>query len=613
MAINRNINYINKDFADYRSQLINFSQTYFPNTYSDFDASSIGMLFIEQASYVGDVLSFYLDNQVQETYLQYARQNNNIFELAYMFNYKPKVTGLATVDIDFYQLLPAKTLPSTEVVPDYDYALFVGANTTVSTRLGGNYIIEDPVDFTVSSSQDNTDVSIAQISSGNPTYYLLKKTRKATSGTIQTTTFTFGDFQEFPTVDINNGSISHVIDVFDSDGNEYFEVDHLGQELVYQALKNSNTNDPNNYQDSDDAPYILQTKQVQRRFATRFKSDTQLQIQFGSGNPADIDEEVTPNPKNVGLGLPFEKDKLTTAYSPTNFIFTNTYGVAPTNTTLTVRYLTGGGVTSNVPANSLVVPLTSGVKFLASSLNSTTAQYIFDSFATTNPNAATGGQNGDTLLEIRQNSLSNYNTQLRNVTADDYLIRALSMPPKYGGVSKAFIQKPLVNDTGADLDLYVLTQNTNNNLITTSTTLKNNLKGYLNQYRMIGDTISIKDGFVVNIGVEFEIIISPNYNNNEVLNACITNLIDFFRIDNWQINQPIIMRDLYSIIDNIPGTQSVKNIIIVNKTGTNTGYSEYAYDINGATQNGVVYPSLDPSIFEVKYPTDDILGRIVTL
>ena len=613
MAINRNINYINKDFADYRSQLINFSQTYFPNTYSDFDASSIGMMFIEQASYVGDVLSFYLDNQVQETYLQYARQNNNIFELAYMFNYKPKVTGLATVDIDFYQLIPAKTLPSTEIVPDYDYSLFVGANTTVSTRLGGNYIIEDPVDFTVSSSQDPTTVSIAQIASGNPTYYLLKKTRKATSGTIQISTFTFGDFEEFPTVDINNGSISHIIDIFDTNGNEYYEVDHLGQELVYTALRNSNTNDPNNYQDSDDAPYLLQTKQVQRRFATRFKSDTQLQIQFGSGNPSDIDEEVTPNPKNVGLGLPFERDKLTTAYSPTNFIFTNTYGIAPTNTTLTVRYLTGGGVTSNVPANSLVVPLTSGVKFLASSLNATTAQYIFDSFATNNPDAATGGQNGDTLLEIRQNSLSNYNTQLRNVTADDYLIRALSMPPKYGGVSKAFIQKPLVNDTGADLDLYVLTQNTNNNLTTTSTTLKNNLKGYLNQYRMIGDTISIKDGFVVNIGVEFEIIISPNFNNNEVLNACITRLINYFNINNWQINQPIIMRELYSIIDNIPGTQSVKNVLIVNKTGTNTGYSEDAYDINGATQNGVVFPSLDPCIFEVKYPTDDILGRIVTL
>jgi hypothetical protein len=612
MAVQRNISYINKDFADYRSQLINFSQTYFPNTYSDFDNTSVGMMFIEQASYVGDVLSFYLDNQVQETFLQYARQNNNIFELAYMFGYKPKITGLATVDIDFYQLVPSKVQGSS-TVPDYDYALFVGSNTSVSTRLGGNYIIEDSVDFSVSGSGDPTNVSIAQISAGEPTYYLLKKTRKATSGTISSTTFAFGDFQEFPTVDLVDNNISHIIDVFDSDGNEYFEVDYLAQELVFDSLKNTNTNDPNNYQNSGDAPYILKTKQVQNRFATRFKNPTTLQIQFGAGNPADTTEEITPNPDNVGLGLPFEKDKLTTAFSPTNFIFTNTYGTAPTNTTLTVRYLTGGGVTSNVPANSLIVPNTDGLKFLKSNLNNTTAQYIYDSFATNNPSAATGGQDGDSLLEIRQNTLSNFSTQLRNVTADDYLIRALSLPSRYGGISKAYIEKPQIQNTDADLDLYILTKNANNNLISTSNTLKNNLKTYLNQYRMIGDTISIKDAFVVNIGVEFEIITSPNFNNNEVLNNCITSLISYFRIDNWQINQPIILREITSILDNVPGTQTIKSVKINNKVGTNSGYSQYAYDIDGATQNGVIYPSLDPSIFEVKYPSDDIKGRIVTL
>jgi hypothetical protein len=612
MAVQRNISYINKDFADYRSQLINFSQTYFPNTYSDFDNTSVGMMFIEQASYVGDVLSFYLDNQVQETFLQYARQNNNIFELAYMFGYKPKITGLATVDIDFYQLVPSKVQGSS-TVPDYDYALFVGSNTSISTRLGGNYIIEDSVDFSVSGSGDPTNVSIAQISVGEPTYYLLKKTRKATSGTISSTTFAFGDFQEFPTVDLVDNNISHIIDVFDSDGNEYFEVDYLAQELVFDSLKNTNTNDPNNYQNSGDAPYILKTKQVQNRFATRFKNPTTLQIQFGAGNPADTTEEITPNPDNVGLGLPFEKDKLTTAFSPTNFIFTNTYGTAPTNTTLTVRYLTGGGVTSNVPANSLIVPNTDGLKFLKSNLNNTTAQYIYDSFATNNPSAATGGQDGDSLLEIRQNTLSNFSTQLRNVTADDYLIRALSLPSRYGGISKAYIEKPQIQNTDADLDLYILTKNANNNLISTSNTLKNNLKTYLNQYRMIGDTISIKDAFVVNIGVEFEIITSPNFNNNEVLNNCITSLISYFRIDNWQINQPIILREITSILDNVPGTQTIKSVKINNKVGTNSGYSQYAYDIDGATQNGVIYPSLDPSIFEVKYPSDDIKGRIVTL
>jgi len=609
--IKRNINYLNKDFNDFRSQLINFSQTYFPDTYTDFSPASPGIMFMEQASYVGDVLSFYLDNQVQENFIQYARQSNNLYELAYMFGYKPKTTGLANVNIDFYQLLPAKTVGS-ETVPDYDYALYVRENTQVTSTGGTAFIIEDPIDFTISNSMDPTEVSIAQISGGEPTYFLLKKTRKSTSGTINTTTFTFGGYQEFPTVNINASNIANIIDIFDSNNEEWYEVDYLGQELVFDGVKNDNINDPNNADDLD-TPYVLKTKQVQRRFATRFINRTTLQLQFGSGKPSDNDEEITPNPDNVGLGLPFERNKLTTAYSPTNFIFTNTYGIAPSNTTLTVRYLTGGGVSSNVPANTLTTPNTSTIKFLKSNLNASTAQYIFDSIATNNAVAASGGQNGDSIQEIRQNTISNFNSQLRNVTADDYLIRALSMPSKYGVISKAFTQKPKADDANTTLDLYVLTYNNNKKLTTASTTLKKNLKTYINQYRMIGDSINIKDGFIINIGCEFDILTLPNYNNNEVLSECILVLQDYFNINNWQINQPIILRDISTLLDNVVGVQTVKKVEITNLAGTNLGYSQYAYDIKGATQNGVVYPSLDPSVFEVKYPSEDIKGRVVTL
>ena len=612
MAVNRNISYLNKDFADFRSQLINFSQTYFPNTYTDFTPSSPGIMFMEQASYIGDVLSFYLDNQVQENFLQYARQTNNLYELAYMFGYKPKATGLATVNIDFYQLVPAKTEGSQQV-PDYDYALFIGENTTITSTQGASFIIEDPVDFTVSSSLDPTVISIAQISGGEPTYFLLKKTRKATSGTINTTTFTFGAYQEFPTVNINTSNIAEIIDVIDSDGNKWYEVDYLAQELVFDNVKNTNTNDPNNFQNQGQVPYILKTKQVQRRFATRFLNESTLQLQFGSGNPADIDEEVIPNPDNVGIGLPFEKDKLTTAYSPTNFIFTNTYGIAPSNTTLTVRYLTGGGVSSNVNSNTLTNVSTTNVRFLKSNLNPTTSQYIFNSLASNNETAASGGKDGDTIEELRQNTISNFNTQLRNVTANDYLVRALSMPGKYGIVAKAFAQKPKASDNESTLDIYTLSLDSNSKLTIPSSTLKQNLKTYLNQYRIIGDSISIKDAFVVNIGCEFEIITFPNFNNNEVLTNCIVELQNYFNISNWQINQPIILRDIYILLDNVEGVQTVKDVKILNKRGTNLGYSQYAYDIQGATQNGVIYPSLDPSIFEVKFPNEDIKGRVVTL
>jgi hypothetical protein len=613
MAVNRDIKYVNKDFNEFRSQLLNYAQTYFPNTYTDFTPSSPGVMFMEMASYVGDVLSFYLDNQIQENFLQYARQSNNLYELAYMFGYKPKTTGLATVDIDFYQLVPSKTV-GLDVIPDYDYALYIDTNTQVTSRsTTTRFIIEDPIDFTISSSLDPTTVSVAQVSGGSPTYYLLKKTRKATSGTISSTSFSFGSPVEFSTVTINGTNIAGIIDIVDSDGNIWYEVDHLAQELVFDGIKNTNINDPNNYQNSDDTPYILQTKQVQRRFTTRFLNLTTLQLQFGSGNPSDNDENVIPNPSNVGLGLPFEKNKLTTAYSPTNFIFTDTYGISPSNTTLTVRYLTGGGVGSNVNANDLTTLNTSTIKFLKNNLNSTTAQYIFNSVASNNENAASGGQDGDSIEEVRQNSISNFSTQLRNVTADDYLIRALSMSPKYGVVAKAYVEKPKAEDANTTLDLYVLSYNSNGNLTTASTTLKNNLKTYINQYRMIGDTLSIKDAFIINIACDFEIITLPNYNSNEVIFRCISALQNYFSINNWQINQPIILRDISVLIDNIEGVQTVNKVNITNKAGTTSGYSQYAYDIAGATQKNIIYPSLDPSIFELKYPNTDIKGRVVTI
>ena len=613
MAVNRDIKYINKDFNEFRSQLLNFAQTYFPTTYTDFTPSSPGVMFMEMASYVGDVLSFYIDNQIQENFLQYARQSNNLYELSYMFGYKPKVTGLATVDIDFYQLVPAKTVGLT-TFPDYDYALYIDTNTQVSSRTTNTqFIIEDPIDFTISGSLDPTTVSVAQVAGGIPTYYLLKKTRRATSGTINVTTFSFGSPVEFATVNINGANIAGIIDITDSDGNIWYEVDHLAQELVFDGIKNTNINDPNNYQNSDDTPYILQTKQVQRRFTTRFINPATLQLQFGSGNPADNDENVIPNPSNVGLGLPFEKNKLTTAYSPTNFIFTNTYGIAPSNTTLTIRYLAGGGVASNVNTNDLTSLNTGNIRFLKNNLNSTTAQYIFSSLASNNEAAASGGQDGDSIEEIRQNTISNFSTQLRNVTADDYLVRALSMSPRYGVVAKAYTEKPKADDANTTLDLYILSYDSNKKLTTASTTLKNNLKTYINQYRMIGDTISIKDAFIINIACDFEIITLPNYNSNEVILRCINVLQSYFDINNWQINQPIILRDIMVMLDNIEGVQTVNKVNITNKAGTTSGYSQYAYDIAGATQKNIIYPSLDPSIFEIKYPNTDIKGRVVTI
>jgi hypothetical protein len=619
MAIRRNIQYINKDFTELRASLIDYAKTYFPNTYTDFSPTSPGMMFMEMAAYVGDVLSFYMDNQIQENFLQYARQPNNLYELAYMFGYKPNVTQVATTIVDFYQQVPASGSTSNKV-PDFNYSLFVPGNTSITSTSNASisFLMEDPIDFSVSSSGDPTEITVYEVDgSGVPLYFLLKKSRKAISATINTIPFSFGAPTQFSTVDINADKIIGVLDITDTDGNEWYEVDYLGQEMIFNSIKNTNVNDPNLSQYAGDTPYILKLEKIQRRFASRVISTGSLQLQFGAGTAEDTDEEIIPNPNNVGIGLPFEIDKLTTAYSPENFLFTKTYGIAPSTTTLNVRYLTGGGVESNVPANDLT-NLTSTVTFVNQQTNQTTANYVFNSLAVTNPQAADGGGDGDTIEEIRQNSSANFATQLRNVTQNDYLVRALSMPAKYGVVSKAYIEPTKAQSISAGesqsvLDLYVLSYNVSNQLTTTSLALKQNIITYLSQYRMVNDSVTIKDAFIINIGVNFDIIVLPNYNSNEVLTNCIVALRDYFAIDRWQINQPIVLRDIYILLDRIEGVQTVKTITINNLVGENLGYSKYAYDINGATANNVVYPSLDPSIFEVKYPNQDIQGRVVPL
>jgi len=616
MDQSRDIKYLNKNFTDFKTSLLEFAKTYFPTTNTDFSPSSPGSMFLEMSAYVGDVLSFYLDNQIQENFLQFARQQDNVYALAYMMGYKPKATGVATTDVTLYQLVPA-----VGTSPDYSYALYVSENLEVASTGTNptNFLIQDPTDFSFSSSSDPTTVSIYQTNGANIDYFLLSKTRKAISATINTTTFSFGTVQRYPTVEINADNIIGILDIVDSDGNTWYEVPYLAQETIYDTIKNTNVNNPNFSSDGSNTPYLLQLKKVPRRFVSRFIDNTTLQLQFGAGtNTQNVDEEIIPNPDNVGLGLPYKKSKLNTAFAPANFLYTDTYGIAPSNTTLTVRYLTGGGLQANIPSNTLTSPNKSEkVKFTNTGLNSAVAQYVFDSFTTNNLNAASGGGGGDTIEQIRLNALSTFTTQQRAITQDDYLIRTLSLPSEYGTIAKAYIEPEKVSnllpgETPSVLNLYVLSFDTDKKLINSSTALKQNISTYLSQNRSINDSIKIKDAFYINIGIDFEIIVLPQYNNNLVVTDCITALQDYFNIDKWLINEPIVIKDLYILLDKVTGVQTVKNISITNKYGAILGYSPYSYDLAGATQNNIIYPSLDPMIFEVRYPNTDIKGRVVS-
>jgi hypothetical protein len=625
MANTKTVQYLNRDFDSLKAQLINFAKIYYPNTYNDFTDASPGMMLIEMASYVGDVLSFYIDNQIQENFLQFAKQRKNLLAIAYNFGYRPKVTSASSVNVNVYQAVPA-ILSNNQYVPDFGYALILEEGTQLQSSINNvAFYINDKIDFSNSGSSP-IDISVLNYdpNTGIPLFYLLQKTAKATAGTLTTTSFTFNNPERFPTVTLTDNNVIDIISIVDSDNNKWYEVPYLAQDTIFEPTANIASNNQTLAQYSDTTPYLLKLKKVPRRFVSRFKTNNSLELQFGPGVSSGADEEIIPNPDNIGLGLPYGVDKMTTAWDPSNFLYTQTYGLAPSNTTLTVTYLKGGGATSNIPSNTLTKRIGGTNSFAGSGLNSNMQTTVLNSLAFNNDDAAIGGGDGDTNEEIRQNSLAMYPTQLRTITADDYIIRTLSLPSKFGLISKAYVTQDmgisvnyptdlLATQNPSAISLYILSKNVTGNLTISSPALKQNLKVFLSEYRMLTDAVNIKDAFIINIGVNFDVIVRPNYNGKLVLNNCLTTLQSFFNINKWNINQPIILSDIYSLLDQIEGVQTVQKVDIINKAGTTSGYSQYSYDIKGATVNNIIYPSLDPSIFEVKDLTSDIQGRVVTL
>jgi hypothetical protein len=443
----------------------------------------------------------------------------------------------------------------------------------------------------------------------------LKKSVEAISGTPKSTTFTFGAPASFPTVIVADTNIIEITSVTDDDSDTWYEVPYLAQSTIYDEVQNTGANDPNLSQYNNNVSYLLRLTQTSKRFVTRFNSSNQLELQFGAGLSTNDNKEIVPDQSNVGIGIYGSNNKLTTAFDPSNFLVSDAYGIAPSNTTLTVNYLVGGGAVSNTSANTLTVPRNVTTSFVGTNLNPTLSGQVEASLAFTNPSAATGGGDGDDVNELRFNTISQFPTQLRAVTKDDYLIRALSLPSKYGVISKAYVTQDLQSGGNTDplsLSLYLLSYNINNQLTPASPALKENLRTYLSQYRMLSDEVLIKDAFIINIGLDFDIVVRPNYVNRTVLANCIDALKSYFDISKWQVNQPIILGEVYSLLDTIDGVQLVQNVRVNNLVGEGAGYSQYSYDINGATLKNVIYPSLDPSIFEIKYPDTDIQGRVVT-
>jgi hypothetical protein len=623
METKKDISYLGKDFSQFKQGLIDFTKQYFPTSYTDFTDAAPGVIFLELAAYIGDVLSYYSDNNLKESMLEQATERANIYDIAKSLGYNPNNVVPAYVSLDVFQLVPA-TGTGANVAPDFNYALSIKPGMRVK-QATGNAVFRtlDSIDFNFSSSIDTTDVTIYETDAATnlPTYYLLKKQVRAVSGNVKTATFTFGTPVAYDKIVLPDPNVIEIISVTESDGDNWYEVPYLAQDTVFESVPNLLENDPDLSQYRSSAPSLLKLRKAAKRFITRLRSDNKLEIQFGAGISDNNDEEVVPNPDNVGNGLAGFRRSVDIDIDPSNFLYTRTYGQAPSNTTLTVTYTVGNGISDNVPASVL-----NQVEFIEfdddinTSNSAPLVNFVKTTVAANNSVPATGAKTSDTLQDIKNNALANFATQNRLVTREDYIIRAYSMPAKYGSVSKAYIvpddqisQKDLESRIANPLamNMYVLGFNESKQLTTLNQAVKENLKTYLNFYRILTDAVNIKDAFIINIGIDFEISVLPNYNSNEVLLRCVNELQSLFNIDKWQINQPIIKSDINTSLANVKGVQSVVGFKLNNLYDSNQGYSGNIYDLNTATKNGVIYPSLDPSIFEIKFPNRDIKGRVV--
>lgn len=652
----KEVNYLNKSFNSFKGDLIEYAKAYFPSSYADFNEASPGMMFIEMASYVGDVLSFYIDEQFRESLLVYAEERKTVFDIAQSYGYKPTLSTPSTVTLNVFQTIPAKTVGG-ETTPNFDYGYRIKEGSQVeAAAYSRNFRTLDEVNFQHSSSADPTTVEIYEISNTNiPTKYLLKKTVRAVSGTMAQEQFTFGSAKAYDMVTLANQNVLEIISVTDSDGGSWYEVESLAQDLIFDSVANTAEFDENLAAYNDTTPYLLKVIRTQKRFKTRVTIEGKTQLRFGSGTESGADEEIIPNPSTVGNNFTNTNYlNNTSALDPANFMNTAVYGKAPSSTTLTVKYSHGGGVESNVPSNSITSNKALNLDINSSGLDSALLTTSRNSIAFNNEVPATGGRGEETINEIKENTRQYFQAQNRSVSKEDYMTRVYNLPAKYGNVQKIYItqddqlnsgegvlqEKTITQETLDEwggqiplsklevkvpnpmaLNFHVLGYDKDKKLVKVNPATKQNIKRYLGPYRILTDAVNLKDAYIINVAVRFAIYAKKNVNKQELLLKCIDKVKQYFDIDKWQINQPVLLADIAYEISLVEGVNNVvppinnnpfDNLICIdNKFKTANGYSGNIYDIQAATKNGIIYPSLDPAIFEVRYPDIDIVGKVL--
>jgi hypothetical protein len=595
----RPINYTSRDFESIKTDLENYAKRYYPTTFKDFSEASFGALMLDLVAYVGDQLSFYADFQANESFLDSAIRYDNVIRLSETIGYKNQGVAKSTGQVAIYMLVP---VAANSRAPDLDYFPILQQGTIFTGDNGATYTLTSDVDF----SDSNNEITVARTdaTTGNPTFFAVKAFGQVVSGQQFEEQLTVGDYQRFLRLSLSRPNVTEVLSIVDAQGNEYYEVENLSQDVVLSQAKNVDSTS------RDAVPYSMRVTPVPRRYVVEFNTDNTTSVQFGYGSEDNLTGDVVADPADVVLNVDSKPYVTETTFDPTNLIKTDKFGVVPVNTTLTVTYTANTSNIANASVGSVTNIISPKLLFRdRSALSEGTISTMVGSIEVDNEEPILGDTAPLTADEIRTRAFGTFAAQNRAVTREDYMNLAYRMPTKFGKIKRANVVRDETS-LKRNLNMYVLSEDENGNLTIPNSVLKDNLKVWLDNYRMINDTIDILNGKIINIGIRYEVIPDLDINRYDLLQQCNKAISDNFLTIKFGLGESIYISDIYKVLNDVPGVTDTKSVELYNRVGGT--YSNVVYDINSNLSNDGRYLRIPAdSAAEILLPNTDIVGVIV--
>jgi len=594
------IEYTARDYESIRGALVDHAQRYYPTTFQDFNEAGFGSLMIDSVAYIGDILSLYLDYQANESFLETAMEDENILKIGKQMGFKSFSPGQATGLVQIYVEIPADPDgdPSTNYIP------IVKKGAVFSSDDGGTFTLSEDVNF----NEENIDILVSKVdaTTSTPTYYVLRKSGEVMSGLVNFDSVFVESFEEFLKVQVGQGIDGQIIEITkveDSEGNEYFEVENLAQDTIHRAVANKDIT-TNKYVPSLLKPYI-----VPRRFTVERNAEGEVFLQFGGGSDSDALNDTISDPSKVALKLHGRDYISSTYFDPNILAYNDKLGIGPSNTSLNITFRTTDSDLSNASANSISSVISAEVEFSdESNLNDIMTNDLRTTIEVDNEDAIVGDIDYPTTDELRQRILSLFATQNRAVTREDYIYLAYAMPGKFGAIKRANVLRD-PNSQKRNLNMYLISEDSDGNLTQSSSVLKNNLKIWLNKHRMINDTIDMLDAKVVNVGIDFTILSDVTYNKYEVLSTAIEKLTKDLAQRKMNIAEDFSIIEIYKSLKELDEVVDVIDVQLTNKSGD--PYSSTSFGIReNLSADGRVLVCPQNVVFEIKKPESDIKGTV---